>query len=189
MRVSKILLVGAAVLASSLVLASGNVVGHWKGKIKITGTPTPMGKAYQQGKMGKMGGGAGGAGGPGRMGGGAAGGRGGPGGAGRMGGGGGGGRMGGGNFDPSKMSIELTLNANKTYTQKMNFGDRKNTSEGTWSIAGNKLTITPKTRDGKPVQGRGAEPRVMTVSADGKSIINERPGRGGMSMKTVYTKG
>lgn len=69
------------------------------------------------------------------------------------GGGGQGGRAGGGGggFDPAKMaermakmSIQLTINANKTYVRVMKGGPRGDMSQkGTWTQKGNEITLTP----------------------------------------------
>jgi hypothetical protein len=70
--------------------------------------------------------------------------------------------------------LELRLKADGTYsatmTQSSSQGAAKNTVQGAWKLQGQNLTLTPKTRDGKPVTGEAARPRVYKLSPDGKTL-------------------
>ncbi len=106
-------------------------------------------------------------------------------------GGEGGGGGGGGRRDPakmaemmSKMSITLTLNADKTFVRVMKGGRRSDqTQKGTWSQVGNHVTLlvappagppknTSAPRGLEPNAGAGSKPKptVLTLSKDGKSL-------------------
>ena len=74
---------------------------------------------------------------------------------------------------PEGQSPQLVVNlkADKTYTSTQKGGGGGDAAaSGTWSSAGNKVTLLPKKRDGKAASGDGAAPRNYTVSQDGKSM-------------------
>lgn len=69
-------------------------------------------------------------------------------------------------------TVTLEFKADKTYTATQTGGPDKSThkSSGTWSQSGNKVSVTPKTRDGKAVTGEQAKPKVYTLSKDGSTM-------------------
>ncbi|MCW5939290.1 MAG: hypothetical protein KF884_02830 [Fimbriimonadaceae bacterium] len=70
--------------------------------------------------------------------------------------------------------LDMTLKGDGTYsatmTQPTQQGSTKTKVEGTWKLQGQDLTITPKTRDGKPATGEAAKPRIYKLSPDGKTL-------------------
>lgn len=48
-----------------------------------------------------------------------------------------------------------------TFTSSMSMGPDKQTVEGTWTLEGEKLTLTATKKDGKPPEGRAKKPLVL----------------------------
>ncbi len=89
-----------------------------------------------------------------------------------------------------KMSINLSLNANKTFTMSasglpQNAPNKK--AEGTWTQSGNALTLKITKEDGKAPTMK-QEPQVITVSADGKTLTMVPKNAGPMGGKIVFTR-
>lgn len=72
-------------------------------------------------------------------------------------------------------TVSIELKANKTYlaTQTGGGDGKPHTSEGTWSLSGNKVIMTPKKRDGKAATGEMGKPRTYELSKDGKTLSTD----------------
>lgn len=91
----------------------------------------------------------------------------------------------------AKITINLTLNANKTYTIKATGipgKEASQTSEGTWSQSGKSITVTPTKENGKKATGENAKKQTLTISADGKTISMMVPGAGQMGGSIIFTR-
>lgn len=86
---------------------------------------------------------------------------------------------------PKMPKLTLEIKSDKTYkgTQTNNQDNKDHTSEGTWTLNGSTLTLTPKMRDGKPASGDGAKPRVYKLSSDGKTMTMDLTAQVKMSAK------
>lgn len=90
--------------------------------------------------------------------------------------------------DLETTKVRLSLNANGTYTAKLDGSKIKQLAEGTYKVAGSKLTMVTTKRDGKAVPAKEQKPNVMTISADGKTLV--RKGQEGPFMMTfTFTRG
>lgn len=56
-----------------------------------------------------------------------------------------------------------------TFTSSMSMGPDKQTVEGTWTLEGEKLTLTATKKDGKPPEGRAKKPLVLLWKGGGLS--------------------
>jgi hypothetical protein len=83
----------------------------------------------------------------------------------------------------SKIKIKLVINAKGTYkATTMVPGQPDQSSNGTWKLAGKKLTLTPS--DKRP-------PEVGTLSANGKTLTLSLPkemAASGVSGKAVFSR-
>ena len=92
----------------------------------------------------------------------------------------------------SDMSIVLVLKANKSATVKMSGAAARAGAKdqaGTWSIAGNTVTVKMETPAGAP-KGANNQPLVLKLSADGKGMTGDIPGApgGGTMGKLAFKK-
>ncbi len=77
---------------------------------------------------------------------------------------------------PPMPKLTLAMRPNGTYTVTQvvpamgQSPARTMKSDGTWSQKGRTVTMTTKTRDGKPVTGEEAKPRAFTLSGDGRTM-------------------
>jgi hypothetical protein len=77
-----------------------------------------------------------------------------------------------------KMKAEITLKKDGTAAFEMDMpGEDHESGTGTWKQAGESVTITQTTKNGKPAEGKSAEPKVCQFK-DGKLSATE----GGMTM-------
>jgi hypothetical protein len=89
--------------------------------------------------------------------------------------------------------IRMDLRADKTVvmsTPAVNMGGRTqkaSSATGTWKMSGNTLTVTLTKADGKPMTKEQAQPQVLTMSADKKTLTMSPPQAGG-GLKIVFTK-
>jgi lipopolysaccharide export system protein LptA len=69
-------------------------------------------------------------------------------------------------------SVVLEFKADKTYSAVQSGGPdpKPHTAEGTWSQDGNKVTVSPKKRDGRAVTGEAAKSKYYIVSKDGSTM-------------------
>jgi uncharacterized protein (TIGR03066 family) len=77
-----------------------------------------------------------------------------------------------------KISATVEFRADKTFTVDLNLGSRKEQLEGTYTLEGKTLTMTPTKENGKPSSDK---PEVVTLSDDMKSF--EMPGGMGKIVK------
>jgi hypothetical protein len=78
-------------------------------------------------------------------------------------------------MDTVRATVEIK--ADKTYVGLFTMGtERKEESTGTWSVAGDQVTFTPKTKDGKPVEGDDAKTKTGTLKGDTLSAKDEADG-------------
>ncbi|HWD42083.1 MAG TPA: hypothetical protein VG944_24810 [Fimbriimonas sp.] len=76
----------------------------------------------------------------------------------------------------SKMKLDLTLKANKTFSVSYaGLGEKPGSDSGTWSQSGNKVSLKVK-----------GHPQVATVSANGKSMVMIAPN--GLGFKVIFTR-
>ncbi|MBS1717895.1 MAG: lipocalin family protein [Armatimonadetes bacterium] len=81
-----------------------------------------------------------------------------------------------------KSSFKLEFKADHTYNVNAKTPREAFTTSGTWVQNGNKITVTPKIKNGKPFT---AKPIIYQISLDGKSIIRDiQPG-----VSIVFSKG
>lgn len=74
----------------------------------------------------------------------------------------------------SSMKALIEFKADHTVTHNMEMGGKdKETGDGTWAQSGDQITVTPRTHNGKPVEGEAAEPKLMTFK-DG--TLSMKPG-------------
>jgi hypothetical protein len=88
-----------------------------------------------------------------------------------------------------KVVINLTLNANKTFSiaaQNPDGSGKNKTATGTWTQTGNKVTINITKEDGKPATGT-EKSQTLTVAANGKSMILIPQGAKGQG-KVVFVR-
>lgn len=82
--------------------------------------------------------------------------------------------------------ITLVIKSNKTFNVSapaLAMMPAQN-AEGTWSVAGTKLTLKSTKENGKPVTGAQAKPQTLDFSADGKTISSTMQNQG----KIVFTR-
>ncbi len=78
----------------------------------------------------------------------------------------------------AKMKMELTLNKDGTASFDADMpGEKHETGTGTWTQDGEKVTIVQKMKNGKPAEGKNAEPKTLTFK-DNKLTATE----GGVTM-------
>lgn len=70
----------------------------------------------------------------------------------------------------------VEIKNDKTYTGRFTMGSEKEESTGTWSASGDQITFTPKTKDGKPVEGDDAKPKTGTVKGDTLTAKDDEEG-------------
>jgi hypothetical protein len=62
------------------------------------------------------------------------------------------------------MNFTFDFKADHTATMNADMGEKTETGTATWEQSGNKVTITPKTKNGKPVSGdEDAKKREFTL--------------------------
>ncbi len=84
-----------------------------------------------------------------------------------------------GGFD--KMKFAVTLKKDGTMVSDVDMpGEETETGTGVWTQSGDTVTITPKTKNGKPVEGNSAESKAFTFKdgtlsgSDGGMTLNFR---------------
>ncbi len=75
----------------------------------------------------------------------------------------------------SSLKALVQFNADHSFTHSSEMGSQKETSEGTWAQSGDQITVTPRTFNGKPVEGEHAKPKTLTFK-DGKLTGQPEPG-------------
>lgn len=96
------------------------------------------------------------------------------------------------------MTMKLTLNANKSFSMvvtglpanpQTQQKPKDQTAKGTWSLAGNKLTLKVTEANGEKPKGDN-KPQVLTVSKDGKmmTLVPNTPGASMGKSKIVFTR-
>jgi hypothetical protein len=66
-----------------------------------------------------------------------------------------------------KMTVTITIKSDDTFTGKFALGDQeKEDNAGTWSAAGDKVTLQPKTKNGQPATGNAAKAMTLTLKGD-----------------------
>ena len=63
-----------------------------------------------------------------------------------------------------KMSMKIESGGGASFRVEMGGGVEEGT--GAWVLAGDTLTLTPKTKNGKPVEGEDAKPQVFVITGD-----------------------
>lgn len=95
----------------------------------------------------------------------------------------------------AKMAFNLTLSANKSWKMVVKglpdpanpTGAKKDhVSEGTWSQAGNKVTMTETKENGKPKPKDKDSTKVFTLANANTLSLTEN--QGGMNIKVVFTR-
>lgn len=68
----------------------------------------------------------------------------------------------------ASLKAVIEFKADHTVTYKSEMGEKaKEAGDGTWAQSGDQITVTPRTQNGKPAEGKDAEPKLLTFK-DGK---------------------